>query len=137
MGFFDDVMSTAKKAANAVGKGASTAIDSGKLKVNAGEVKSETKKCFEALGKLVYDSKIEGTDVSAQVDEAVSAITALKEKAAEIDAQLLKLANKTTCPNCGEVNSLNASFCAKCGAKIEKPVEEADVEVCDCGCSKD
>ena len=135
MSFFDDVLSTAKKAVDTVGKGAGTVIDSGKLKVAASEIKSETKKSYEALGKLVYEAKVGGSDASAQIDEAVAAITALKEKAAEIEAQLLKLSKKTTCANCGEVNSIEAAFCAKCGAKIEKPaVEEADAEVCDCGC---
>lgn len=136
MSFFEEVLSTAKKAADKVGKGAGTVIDSGKLKVNAAEIKNEIKKSYEALGKLVYGAKVDGSDVSTQVDDAVATISTLKERAAEIDAQLLKLAHKTTCKNCGEINPLAASFCAKCGAKIEKTVEEADAEVCcECGCS--
>jgi ribosomal protein L40E len=135
MSFFNEVLSTAKKAANTVGKGAGTVIDSGKLKVNAQEIKGEIKKSYEALGKLVYEGKTDGSDLSAQIDEAVENITALKERAAEIEAQLLRLSNKTVCNTCGEVNSVDASFCAKCGAKIEKPVEAAEAEVCnECGC---
>lgn len=135
MSFFDDVLSTAKKAVDTVGKGAGNVIDSGKLKVNAQELKGEIKKSYEALGKLVYEAKADGSDVSTQIDEAVETITSLKEKAADIEAQLMKLAKKTTCKNCGEVNPIEASFCAKCGTRIEKPVETAEAEVCsECGC---
>lgn len=134
MSIFDEALSKAKKAVDTVGKGAGTVIDSGKLKVNAQEIKIEIKKSYEALGKLVYEAKADGSDVSAQIDEAVETITGLKEKAADIEVQLLKLAKKTTCANCGEVNPIEASFCAKCGAKIEKPVETANAETCDCGC---
>ncbi|MDD5952923.1 MAG: zinc-ribbon domain-containing protein [Oscillospiraceae bacterium] len=136
MSFFDDVVSKAKKAADTVGKGAGNVIDSGKLKVNEAELKGEVKKSYEALGKLVYEAKLDGSDASAQVDEAVSAINELKQKLADIEAQLLKLAKKAVCKNCGEINPIDASFCAKCGAKIEKEVvEAAEAEVCaDCGC---
>lgn len=136
MSFFDEVLSTAKKAVDTVGKGTGNVIDSGKLKVKANELKGEMKKSYEALGKLVYEAKMDGSDVSAQIDDAVATITAIKEQIAEIEANLLKLAKKTTCKNCGEVNPIEASFCAKCGTKIEKPVESADAEVCgECGCS--
>ncbi len=134
MKFFDDVLSTAKKAVDTVGKGAGSVIDSGKLKVNAQEIKGEIRKSYEALGKLVYEARMDGEHPHDQIDEAVAVITSLKEKAADIEAQLLKLARKTTCANCGEVNPIEASFCAKCGAKIEKPVETAEAEVCGCGC---
>ncbi len=132
MGIFDDVLSTAKKAASAVGKGAGDVFDTGKLKVNQSEVRSDIKKAYEALGKLIYDAKLEGSDVTDQVEEAFNTISELKEKEADIETELLRLSKKIVCEKCGEVNSIESSFCSKCGAKIEQPVEEAaDVEVCE------
>lgn len=130
MSFFNKVANSAKKAVDTVGKGAGTMIDSGKLKMNASELKGEIKKSYEALGKLVYESRVDGVDVSAQIDLAVVDITDMKNKLAEIEVELLKLSGKIHCANCGEVNSTESSFCGKCGAKLEKEaVEEANAEV--------
>ncbi len=89
-------------------------IDSGKLKVMEAELKGEVKKSYEALGKLVYEAKTDGSDACAQVEEAVAAITELKAKLAEIDEQQLR------------------------DAKIEKAVDpepcKAEATQCGCGC---
>lgn len=130
MSFFNKVASSAKKAVDTVGKGAGTMIDSGKLKMSAADLKGDIKKSYEALGKLVYESKVDGVDVSAQIDLAVVDITDMKSKLAEIEVELLKISGKIHCGNCGEVNSTESSFCGKCGAKLEKEVvEEANAEV--------
>ena len=138
MSFFEEAVSKVKKAADTVGKNAGMVIDSGKLKVMEAELKGEVKKSYEALGKLVYEAKTDGSDACAQVEEAVAAITELKAKLAEIDEQQLRLAKKAQCENCGEVNPIEASFCAKCGAKIEKAVDpepcKAEATQCGCGC---
>ena len=128
MSFFEEAVSKVKKAADTVGKNAGMVIDSGKLKVMEAELKGEVKKSYEALGKLVYEAKTDGSDACAQVEE----------KLAEIDEQQLRLAKKAQCKNCGEVNPIEASFCAKCGAKIEKAVDpepcKAEATQCGCGC---
>lgn len=130
MSFFNNFVSSAKKAVDTVGKGAGSMIDTGKLKMNASELKNEMKKSYEALGKLVYQSKIDGTDVSAQIDLAVVDINDMKEKIAEIEMELMKISGKIYCGNCGEVNSTESSFCCKCGVKLEQEIiEEANAEV--------
>lgn len=136
MSFFNDALNKAKKAADTVGKGATAAADTAKLKIGVSEAKSEIKKSYTALGELVYEAKMDGYDATAQIEEAVANINALKDKIADLNAQLLKISNKTICANCGEINPITSSFCAKCGAKIEtEVVEEAEAEVCDCACS--
>ncbi len=132
MGFFDDVVGKAKNAVNVMGKNAGNLVDSSKLKFHAAELKGDIQKSYEALGKLIYEANKNGTDATEATSQAVTAIDELYEQMAAIEAQLLKLNNKIVCSNCGEKSENSASFCPKCGTKLE---HEVPVEECSCGCN--
>lgn len=139
MGFFDDVVGKAKNAVNVMGKNAGNLVDSSKLKFHAAELKGDIQKSYEALGKLIYEANKNGTDATEATAQAVAAIDELYEQMAAIEAQLLKLNNKIVCSNCGEKSENSASFCPKCGAKLEHevPVEQECSCGCDCGCDEE
>ncbi len=137
MGFFDDLVGKTKNAAHVVGKNAGNLVDSSKLKIHAAEMKSDIQKSYEALGKLIYEAKKNGTDASEATAQAVAAIDELYEQLAAIDAQLLKLSNKVVCPQCGEKSENTSMFCPKCGTKLEQEAPAQTEEPCGCNCGCD
>ena len=102
MGFFEEIADKAKNAAQIVGKNAGNLVDTSKLKLHAADLKSDINKNYEALGKLVYESQKNQTDAAGAIGEGVAAIDELYEQLEAVEAQLLKLSNKTICPKCGE-----------------------------------
>lgn len=134
MGFFDEMLAKTKSAVNTMGKNAGNLVDSSKLKFHAAELRGDIDKSYEALGKLIYEARKNGTDATEATNQAVSAIDELYEQLDAIDSQLLKLSNKVICPSCGEKNDDSAMFCPKCGTKLEREEPAAAGSCCGCGC---
>lgn len=124
MSVFDEVVVGAKNAAKTVGKKASDIVDVSKLRIVSAELNNEISKRYEALGRVIYDSKKEQTDVEGLVDECVKSIDALYAKLDENNEQLAKMTNKRTCKNCGNVNVNDAIFCSKCGVRLSGQEDE-------------
>ena len=134
MGFFEEIADKAKNAAQIVGKNAGNLVDTSKLKLHAADLRSDINKNYEALGKLVYESQKNQTDAAGAIGEGVAAIDELYEQLEAVEAQLLKLSNKTICPKCGEKCTSECQFCPKCGEKLEREEEKEKPADCGCGC---
>ena len=128
MGLFEDVVVNAKSAANVVGKKAGQLVDVSKLKISAADLNNEIGKRFEALGRILYNAKKNGTDASAMVEENITAIDDLYEQLAAINQQLTQLRNKTMCKACGEENPQDAVYCNRCGKKLAEEEQKPDEE---------
>ena len=72
MSVFDDILTTAKNAADVVGKKAVQVKDISRLRLNIIELNKEIGRNFEALGRLVYDAGKTGN--SYDVNDSVAAI---------------------------------------------------------------
>lgn len=118
MTFFEDVSAGAKNAAEKVGETANKVIDITKYRFNANELSGDIKKRFEAIGKIVYESRKEGSDVTAIINENIDAIDILFEKLDDINSKIAKLKNKAVCDSCGAMNEKESKFCSSCGEKL-------------------
>lgn len=123
-GMLNEVIVGAKNAAKTVGKKATEIVDISKLRITSTELNNEISKRFEALGRVVYDSKKEGTDIEGLVSECIKSIDALYVRLHDNNEQIAKMTNKKTCKNCGGVNTNDAVFCSKCGVRLSQQEEE-------------
>lgn len=118
MSILDDVVVSAKTAATTVSKKAGEFVDVSKLRIQASELNSEISKRYEALGRVVYDSKKEENEIEGLVDECVRSIDALYEKLDVTNEKIARLSKKSVCKSCGYNNANEAVFCSRCGEKI-------------------
>ena len=126
MGVFEDFVVNVKSAADAMGKKTEQIIDLSKLKLNQTEINNKVTKCFERLGKLVYEASKNEIGAEEQISECKSEIDDLLVQLRAVTEQIALVKNKKKCRKCGADNLPEMRFCGKCGAKLgdEIPVEE-------------
>ena len=124
MGLLEDVVLNAKTAVNAVSKKAGKIVDVSKLRQNAANLNNEISKRFEALGRVAYDAKKNGSDASTLVEECVLSIDSLYEQLDAVNAQLAATRSQIVCRKCGEENPANAVYCCKCGQRLRDDTPE-------------
>ena len=122
MTIFDDILATAKSAADVVGKKAVLVKELSRLRLTMAELNKEISRNFEALGRLVYDASKSGN--SYDVNDSVLAIDELYEELSALSEELNRLRGRTVCPCCGHENVLGATFCNKCGTRLPEQEEE-------------
>ena len=101
MGLFEDVVVNAKEAVNAVGKKAGQMVDISKLRLSAADLNNEISKRFEALGRVIYDSKKTENDSADLVNECITAIDELYEQLDAVNDQISALRSRVICKKCG------------------------------------
>lgn len=129
MGFFDSLKSAASKAAESVEKGVKSASDSAKIMQEKSRIKrelsqltTEINQVYERAGRKFLEENPENEAYA----EFIAEIKEKTEKTESLNLQLASLEDKVTCTSCGASNDKSAEFCSKCGAKIERPVVEAE-----------
>lgn len=80
------------------------------------------------IGEYVYGEYLQGAEFPADIAEKCASIDALKEEIAALKDKIADLKDAAVCPSCGEYNSNENIYCAKCGEKI-KTAPEAELEV--------
>ena len=115
---FEDVVSKAKTVAGAAGKKTSDFIEVTRLKIEVAELEKNITSALEGLGRLVYDARKSGEDVSSMVEECVVSIDEYKEKIDLLRDKIDSYRYTVHCKNCGASNPNDATFCKKCGATI-------------------
>lgn len=121
---FEEILCKGKNAAECVGKKASDIVEVTKLKMEAAEAEKDIAATLEGLGRLVYDGRKSGQDVSALTEECVAKIDEMNEKARRLRAKIDEYNNVVRCPQCDAANTDDSLFCKKCGTKIEKAAAE-------------
>ncbi len=139
MGIFDDVITNAKSAAQAVGKVAGQFVDMSKLRLNLAELNAEINKQYQALGQFVYESRKAGNTDETGLAEKFQALDELYAQFSAVSAQLASLQNKVTCPACGKQVDTDSMFCSHCGMKLgdaQPPVVEEAPVCAECTCEE-
>ena len=108
---FEDILCKGKNAAECVGKKATDLVEVTKLKMEAAETEKDIASTLEGLGRLVYDGRKSGQDVTALTEECIAKIDELRGKIDEYN-------NVVRCPQCSAVNTDDSAFCKKCGTKL-------------------
>lgn len=121
MGTFEDVLCKARNVAESAGKKTSDFVEVTKLKMEMADTEREISSILEGLGRLVYDGKKAGEDVSSMVDECVAKVDDQYAKLDALRAKVLQYKNAVCCRVCNTVNTDDSVFCKKCGAKLEQP----------------
>ncbi len=115
MGFFDNVTQSVNKLSKKVSDGAKNMTAITKLNSEISQARRDINLNLMAIGKAALAKK----DAKyKEFIEKIDAANALIEK----NSTLVKaLKGNVICQNCGTECSVEAEFCGKCGAKLEKP----------------
>lgn len=84
---FEDILCKGKNAAECVGKKATDLVEVTKLKMEAAETEKDIASTLEGLGRLVYDGRKSGQDVTALTEECIAKIDEMNAKVAEAARQ--------------------------------------------------
>lgn len=134
---FDKIKAYANIAADRAGKFGKTAasktenvVSRAKVKYAINETEGQIKNIYTTLGEKVYLKYLEGEgNITGDWAEDCEKITSFNEELASLEAQLADLRESVKCEYCGAYNSMESSFCSKCGAKLaEHETDEDDIE---------
>lgn len=117
---FDDVVSKAKNVAETAGKKTSDFIEVTRLKIEAAEIEKDISSILEGLGRLIYDGRKQEQDVTSLVDDCIAKVDERNADLEKVRAKIDVYKNLIRCKNCGEMNSEDAVYCKKCGAKVRE-----------------
>lgn len=110
----------AKDAADVVGKKTTEMAETVKLKTKAAGVQREIAATFEGMGRLMYDSRQNGSDVTELLDTAAKRVDQLQAELQAIEDELCTYKNAVRCPDCHEIVAEQAVYCSRCGRKMKQ-----------------
>ena len=84
---------------------------------------------YRDIGKMVYDKFKNGEGADAEYIELCDAIAEREVAIAKAKEEMAKVKGLDICPECESHIEPDASFCPKCGAKVEDCNCEENVEV--------
>ncbi len=119
MDIFESVVNGTKAAADTVAKTSKDVIEVSRLRFNAAELTGEINKKYEALGRLVYDARMDSTDVSDMIDECISNINDAYRRLDEVNEKIATTMKRRRCSSCSAVNSKDALYCNRCGRRMD------------------
>lgn len=90
---FDEVMNTAKSAADFAGRKTGEAFETGKLSLESRQLADEIKKAYAKLGAIVYEAHRNGESYTGLVNRAVEDLAALNQRYDDLQEQLGKVKN--------------------------------------------
>ena len=129
MANINEFINTAKELADLAGKKAGEAVEVSKLKINNVKINGELQKTYEKLGAFVYKYKKNGEVNDELIDMCVKEIDDLLSALEANEQKINETRHKIKCADCGAINDLQASYCAKCGAQLLHESEEFYVEM--------
>lgn len=121
---------TATDTYNTVADKSGKLITDTKLKISIADIEADIEKVYEEMGKTVYELYKSGEDVGKVFTKECKKIDKMKKDIDEKNKTILYNKGLRSCDKCGEVISIESTFCANCGQK-QKPVkikEEKKVE---------
>lgn len=123
--FFDKVKLNFSKAKDEAGRYSKIAIEKtsglvSRTKYNFAVNDAENKvvTLMAEIGEYVYGEYLQGAEFPGDIAEKCTSIDTLKEEIAALKDKIADLNDSTVCPSCGEYNSSENIYCAKCGKKI-------------------
>lgn len=126
---FATLKSRIKDTAESAGRIAGDMVELTRMKMQVVQYKGELSKAHEKLGAMIYNMmKVDEEDTSA-VNVCIDEIDYILDKIQEAEEKVKELRKVSCCQSCGMEIPVDACFCPKCGAKVERPVvktEETD-----------
>ncbi len=117
----DNIIIKAKEVFETAYKKTGDAARVGKQKFDISSLESKLNKSYEILGKLCYDSIVNGGVFDADAVKPVTDDIAEKlSQLEEMKKDVAKVKNKKLCKKCGAELDKNATFCSACGEKAEE-----------------
>ena len=118
MGTIYDILNKAKSVAEAAGKKTSDFIELSKLRLEASDIEKDIASMLEGLGRLIYDARKSGDDISFVVDESFSKLDDRFEELKKLRIKIDEYGSRVRCSHCGAANADDAVYCKKCGKSI-------------------
>lgn len=116
---WEELVCKAKDLAAAAGRKATDVADMAKQKIKIAENDKAINATVEALGRLLYDSRHNGSELDeAMVSELVAQVDELIAANEELQATIDNTCGKKTCASCGNVNPSDATYCNNCGKAL-------------------
>lgn len=128
---WEEVLLKVRGAADTVGKKTTELAETVKLKTKSAQIQKEMAATFEGMGRLLYDSRQSGRDVSDLVESSAKRIDELQVELQKVEEELCAYKKATHCPACRAIIADDAAFCPRCGHKMaadEQPTEETKAE---------
>lgn len=118
MATWEDVVVTAKELADAAGRKVADVAGYAKLKVKIADNESAIEDVMEAIGRLVYESRVTETPLEeGVVIELCRRADELYADNERLQAEVDNRCGRTTC-ECGVANPQSAVYCNSCGKKL-------------------
>lgn len=123
MGFFDGLGEKIASTGKDVASKAKDVAEITRLKAEIAAHEGKIKNAYTEIGRLFYENA--DGEVAEEYVPLMEAVSNEKAALEKCKSDIHKIKGTTVCINCGAEVPADASFCASCGAKIEK----ADPEV--------
>ncbi|MBR6789749.1 MAG: zinc ribbon domain-containing protein [Oscillospiraceae bacterium] len=132
MGFFDEIVASAKSVLGKAEQKTDKVVELSKLKYQSIQLKGEVKALYEKLGQLVYEMAGEEDTDQEAIAAVIEEITEVKAALAVVEDKIIEKRDRRVCANCGAQNAKEAVFCMKCGALLTTAECSGDCENCEC-----
>lgn len=114
----ESVFNKARDLFEAAGRKAGDLTDLAKMKLKLADNENAIEVTLTALGRLLYDSR-KGVDVNEEtIAELVKQVDELESANEELQAAIDNNRGYKTCRSCGTANPEKATYCNKCGEKL-------------------
>lgn len=94
-------------------------IDKTKYNYTISEIEGRIKGYLAELGKKLYEEYQNGAEFESDVLEICEKIDELKKEIDGIKEKIADMHDGEICQNCGTIIDTDASFCKKCGNKVD------------------
>ena len=115
---WEDVLLKVRNAADTVGKKTTELTDTVKLKTKSAQLQKEMAATFEGMGRLLYDSRQSGRDVSDLLENSAKQIDELQAEWQQVEEELCAYKGAVHCPACRAIVEDSVAFCPHCGHKM-------------------
>lgn len=126
MEFFDKLGETISEKSKDVAKKAKEVAEIASLNNKISNQEKNIKKIYADIGQKIYEKY--KNDSSNEFYEECKIVTEAFDEISKIKSEIQLLKNYKICSHCGAQVPVDASFCSKCGSKIEKSNSEKEAQ---------
>ncbi len=128
MALFDDLKSKVTEMSKSAMQKSNEIVEVTKINLAIGDAQSEIDKILKDMGKIIYDAYLEGENFGEEIESKCTKISEIIDNINDMKEKLAELKRVKICPNCEGENEPNATFCSKCGNKMDIEVESEELE---------